>query len=126
PGQCGETPDQGACSEDRPPQHDRRTQDDPIDMESLQGKIALVLRGGKIGDLSSIDTDRRKVDDATDSKLFTGFKKSADACYMGRIQILTRTVLQHADAIDHRVHALKGRTPGIRRSEPRHVGLNPL
>ncbi|MNY27326.1 hypothetical protein D3C86_1612280 [compost metagenome] len=66
------------------------------------------------------------MDQAPDPGAFTGLYQGARPLDMGQTGAVPRPVLQDPDAVDHGVHPLQQRRPGLDRGQPGEVGGDPV
>ncbi len=116
-------PQEAAAPIGRRRQDERRAQDDPVQPGSHQRVLGRQF-GRLERALALLHADSRDLHQAAHTRRMTGLGQSGGRLQVDRRQIITRTVLQGAGAVHHRLHTLEDRRPP-RHVQPPQVGGDP-
>jgi hypothetical protein len=102
---------------DRRAEHQRRAQDHPIERELFQVSLGSRLAARKHRRPIRFGADRRNVDDTLDARAHAAVEQRLGAIELHALHVIAQAVLQHADAIDHRIDAAQQGQPraGVRK-----------
>ena len=107
-------------------QHQPRTQDHPVDRTPREIVLGVRLAAGERGRRRARRADRRDVHHALDARALAGREQRAGRRDLDALHVVAHAVLQHADAIDHRVEAFEQRQPVAGERQLAVVGRDPL
>ncbi len=125
-GQAGEAADQGRAAIGFPRDDQGRADHQPVERRGLEQRFtgAFVGRVGRAG--VGVDAHGGEMDHAADRRAFAGLHQRRRAVDVRRPAGVAQCVLQHADAIDDRIHAIEQRSPCFRVGEFRKIGAHPV
>lgn len=125
-GKGRQRPDQTCPAERGPIHHQRRAQDQPVQIGGANQSLSLGLGAGVGCARRIVGAHGGNMDQSAYARRFAGLDQGARPLDMGQRRAVARPVLQHADAVHHSVDAVQQRRPGLRLGQLREVRPDPV